>query len=66
MNYSRKQRTVGGLPLRIKAQLWEVEQDLQHKGKCPQGGRNAGTVDSKDKMKSRSKELIECHGRISE
>ena len=47
MNCSRKQRTVGGLPLRMKAQLSEVEQDLQHKGKCPQGGTNARTIDSK-------------------
>ena len=48
VNCCGKQRTVGGLPLRVKAQLLEVEQDLQHKGKCSQNGTDAGTMDSKD------------------
>lgn len=45
---SKKQRTVGGLPLHVKAQLSEVEQDLRHKGKCSRSGRDASTMDTKD------------------
>lgn len=66
MNYSGKQRTVGGLPLRVEAQLLETDQDLGDKGNCPRGVKNARTIDSKDtSRKSRSKSLIDCHGRIS-